>query len=295
MDRHAFLTTVDIVNALGGDPRTGMGCCPAHDDEIPSLHVTESQNGKLLFHCFAGCPQAAVVDALRCHGLWPIPGTIPRPTMPRRRRSDDERRDYALKILADTQANRGRELAEALDDYFARRGIERVPATAMLALPYNLDPQLGERLVPDEDPAMVFEITDGVKTLGCHVTWLNPGITAKRDKEPTRQSFGPVGGGFIKLYTGELEPTKLVIAEGVETAMAAAQIAHGLPAIAGLSATNMPKITPPLAREYIIAADHDTAGLRGARALAYKLVCAGHVVRIAIPPRPDSDWNDAVM
>jgi hypothetical protein len=34
----------------------GMYCCPAHDDKIPSLHVTE-KDGKVLFKCHTGCPQ----------------------------------------------------------------------------------------------------------------------------------------------------------------------------------------------------------------------------------------------
>ena len=108
--------------------------------------------------------------------------------------------------------------------------------------------------------------------------------------------FGPFGGGFVQLYEGELDPTsKLVIAEGIETALSAAQIAGGLPAIAALSANNLPKITPPLAAEYIIAADHDEPGLKGARALAARLVRAGHFVRLAIPPRAGADWNDVLL
>jgi putative DNA primase/helicase len=287
------MTVTALVKALGGDHRRRMVCCPAHDDNTPSLSIGEGLNGKVLFHCFAGCSQAAVLDALRARRLWPVPGTVSPAMTPRR--SYDERREYALKILADTRANRGAELEELLADYFAQRGIERVPVTAMFALPWSLDPQHRPRLIPD-DPAMVFEVTDGTKTLGAHVTWLKwdkGKVTGKRNLEPQRQFFGPVGGGFVRLYDGEVKPSKLIIAEGVETAMAASQLAH-LPAIAALSATNLPKITPPAASEYIIAADNDASGVgqRAARALASKLVRAGHLVRIAIPPRPDTDWND---
>jgi hypothetical protein len=44
--------------------------CPAHDDENPSLSVADAV-GKVLVHCFAGCSQGAVLDALRGRGLWP--------------------------------------------------------------------------------------------------------------------------------------------------------------------------------------------------------------------------------
>lgn len=43
--------------------------CPAHDDQHPSLSVTD-KNGKLLVSCKTGCPQDAVIDALRVRGLW---------------------------------------------------------------------------------------------------------------------------------------------------------------------------------------------------------------------------------
>jgi hypothetical protein len=43
--------------------------CPAHDDQRPSLSLSVQDN-KVLLHCFAGCSQDAVIDALRKRGLW---------------------------------------------------------------------------------------------------------------------------------------------------------------------------------------------------------------------------------
>jgi hypothetical protein len=40
--------------------RKVIACCPAHDDRNPSLSITETADGKLLWHCFAGCSQEAV-------------------------------------------------------------------------------------------------------------------------------------------------------------------------------------------------------------------------------------------
>ena len=44
--------------------------CPSHDDRRPSLSVTV-RGGRLLVHCFGGCPQQDVVLALRARRLWP--------------------------------------------------------------------------------------------------------------------------------------------------------------------------------------------------------------------------------
>ena len=281
-----------LIAALDGDPRTGMCPCPAHDDNTPSLSVTETANGKILYHCFAGCSQAAVTDALWAKGLLPVNGAAAGPVL--KRRTDGERREFALRILSDTRANRGVGLARELGQYFAGRGIKTVPPTAMLGLPFNMDPHLGARLVPD-DPAMTFEVTDGQKVIGCHVTYLNGELTDKREQEPQRQFFGPVSGGYIRLYAGELDPEqKLVIAEGVESALSASQLAGGLPAIAALSANNLPKINPPVAAEYLVCADNDAPGIDGANALAVKLKRAGFRVFVTTPKLPGDDWNDVL-
>lgn len=59
-----------IIQGLGGNARTGMCRCPAHDDGTPSLHVSESANGKVLVKYHAGCSQDAIITALKTRGLW---------------------------------------------------------------------------------------------------------------------------------------------------------------------------------------------------------------------------------
>jgi putative DNA primase/helicase len=46
-----------------------MAKCPAHDDRNPSLSIREV-DGKVLVRCHAGCPQSAVIAALKDLGLW---------------------------------------------------------------------------------------------------------------------------------------------------------------------------------------------------------------------------------
>ena len=39
-------------------------CCPAHEDENPSLSIKEGCDGKILLHCFAGCPISSICGSL---------------------------------------------------------------------------------------------------------------------------------------------------------------------------------------------------------------------------------------
>lgn len=66
------MTAQSLAAALDGR-RSGsrwVAKCPAHDDRSPSLSIAQASDGKLLVHCFSGCSQDAVVEALRARGLW---------------------------------------------------------------------------------------------------------------------------------------------------------------------------------------------------------------------------------
>lgn len=61
-----------LAASLGGKTQ-GDGwitCCPAHDDSKPSLSINLSKDGKVLVKCHAGCPQEAVIKALKDKNLW---------------------------------------------------------------------------------------------------------------------------------------------------------------------------------------------------------------------------------
>ncbi len=56
--------------------RNGMGwkaTCPAHDDAEPSLSIAEGKDGRILIHCHASCPTAALLEVvgLRMSDLMP--------------------------------------------------------------------------------------------------------------------------------------------------------------------------------------------------------------------------------
>jgi len=41
-----------------------IACCPAHNDSKPSLAIRETDDGRVLLHCFAGCSANEIVSAL---------------------------------------------------------------------------------------------------------------------------------------------------------------------------------------------------------------------------------------
>jgi hypothetical protein len=67
-------TGKDLTEALGGkwNPlrHEGKACCPAHDDQSPSLGIAE-KNGRTLVYCQVCKDNERVFAALRAKGLWP--------------------------------------------------------------------------------------------------------------------------------------------------------------------------------------------------------------------------------
>jgi hypothetical protein len=69
--------------------------CPAHEEKTASFSISE-KNGRILAHCFGGCPQENIIAALRERGLWPSherTGGLERPRDPNWR-ADLQRAEY---------------------------------------------------------------------------------------------------------------------------------------------------------------------------------------------------------
>ena len=67
----------DLANALNARANGGgwMARCVLHEDEVPSLSISEGDDGKVLVKCHAGCAQDSVISVLRARGLWSDSGT----------------------------------------------------------------------------------------------------------------------------------------------------------------------------------------------------------------------------
>jgi hypothetical protein len=59
---------LDALRAHGGNPKRNganwQAKCPAHDDRVASLSISEGNDGRVLLHCHAGCDTEAIVIAL---------------------------------------------------------------------------------------------------------------------------------------------------------------------------------------------------------------------------------------
>jgi hypothetical protein len=95
----ASVSLYEIANGLDkvrwhGDKKFSARCL-AHDDRTPSFSAQEL-NGRILVHCFSGCSQSAVIDALRGRGLWHSPSSSNVPHT--KRISQDEIRHHQFVV-----------------------------------------------------------------------------------------------------------------------------------------------------------------------------------------------------
>lgn len=66
-----------VLQSLGSAKPNGpdkwIARCPAHNDKEPSLVIRNSEDGKVLLHCFAGCTITEITAAisLRVNDLFP--------------------------------------------------------------------------------------------------------------------------------------------------------------------------------------------------------------------------------
>jgi putative DNA primase/helicase len=257
--------------------------------------VRNGDDGHLLFKCWGGgCDFAALMTALRAQGLAPgraDTGWTPPPCRIVAHNDQGAKAalmsDIARRIWRSTVTAAGTIVATA---YLPGRGITIQVPTTIRYLSNALHKPTGSRR-----PCMVAAFARYPETRVCaiHRTFLTTDGSRKAPILQEKMTLGPVKGAAIRLASAG---PVLLVAEGIETCLSAMQ-ETGLPGWAAFSAGNMGElILPPLPRaaEVIICADHDTNGVgrRKAEAAARRWHAEGRRVRIALPPKPDTDFND---
>jgi putative DNA primase/helicase len=274
-----------IANQLGKAMRIrgGWSClCPAHDDHKPSLSLSLNEEGTLLAHCYAGCSFPDILSALRARGFLEKSDFLERRDVFQAPQSPKEPNKMALRIWHESVHAEGTHV----ETYLRSRGIQGpIPPTL------RFHPSLFHTS-RTYHPAMVGAIAvwPSKTVAGVHRTYLTPDGTDKAILSPNKMMLGLIKGGAVRLSP---IGTKLILAEGIETALSCFY-ATNIPTWSCLSTSGMMDVVvPPLeiTQEIIVCADGDSAGQNAADKLAERLHRTGYGVRMAPSPQ-GQDFND---
>jgi len=202
------------------------------------------------------------------------------------RGSSDERRLRAAQRL---WSNASPISASPAEQYLAQRGLtlDAVPSDLRFARACR-HPGGGRW------PAIIAAVRDvDGRLVGVHRTYLTRDGSDKASIAPARATLGPVRGGAVHLgvISGEV-----VVAEGIESALAASLLMGGAPALAALGTSCLKNlILPPLPRaaHVLIFADGDRPGLEATETAAQRWRAEGRHVWTMRTPRA-CDANDVV-
>lgn len=280
-----------IVAALGGRWRgqAGFARCPAHPEKTPSLHVTESRDGTILLHCFGGCSNEAVLDALRARGLWA--GRDDKPLRPRpfpacrTVRDDGEDRTASARAIWNASHPIFGTHAER---YLIARGIAPPLPPSLRFHPALKHGPSGLVL-----PALVAAVQAPDRAVvAIHRIFLDPGRPAKAPVErPVKMTLGPMGEGAARLGTAQ---RVLGLAEGIETGLSAQQL-YGVPVWCALGTARFGRLAlPSIVKRVVIFADAGPPGVKAALKAQEAYRSQSRKVSIAYPPAGD-DFNEALQ
>jgi hypothetical protein len=256
-----------------------------------TLSFRDGEDGRLLAYCFGGCESPAIFAELVQYGLLDDDDVDLNTPWPNGRVAPDRDEDERRRIERAREIYAGGVEDELVGVYLRFRCISLTSPVLRFAkaAPHRLSARL---------PAMLAPILDvSGEQIGVHMTYLRPDGSGKADLSPKklqRETRGAVSGGAIRLIPFNPE-VELVLAEGLETALSAAEI-FGLPAWSVIYAGGLKTVElPPEVKRILIAADHDEAGRQCALAARSRWITEGRAVRVKVPPTPGHDFNDVLF
>ena len=268
--------------------RYGLAYCPAHQNtKTPALSLTDSSDGKLLVHCFAGCTGRDVLSALRARGLLAGRSEWKPDPQEMERRAALEEADHRRRI---DQARRCWAEAGPISGTLAERYLRARGITCQLSSALRFHPRCWHGPTASKLPALVAVVSIGRKITGVHRTYLaEPAVKAFEDG--AKLMLGRCAGGAVRL-SGGLGP--LLVAEGIETSLSLLSgITDAHPRVwVALSTSGMAGlILPRDPGELVLAPDGDAPGRGAANKLADRATTTGWRVRIMHCP-DGADWNE---
>lgn len=275
-----------IVDTLGGSwaRARGMCCCPAHADRTPSLSVTLGKRA-VLFHCFAGCSNAAVIEALSSKGisaayLFDGRGAVEPQPVPKH--GPDRK---ALRLWREAHVLVG----SPADSYLASRGI----IACRSDLRFHPRTPLGPKDCVQFLPAMVAAVRNDTGILALHRTFLAPNEPRLATFERPRRALGRLANAAVRLAWPR--GGRLGLAEGIETALSATQL-FGIPCWATLGNERFGLVAiPESVLELYLFVDHDPGGELAEDRAREAYAREGRRIVTRRPKRFGRDWNDVLQ
>jgi len=279
-----YVAAAEIVHALKGRWSRNKGSCrcPAHDDRDPSLSVTQGRDGRVLVHCFAGCGQMDVINALQRVGLWGDGGAEQDPSAPwnfiprDKKPADANDRKSAAQAVWDSCRPAAGTLAET---YLRSRGLKtKIPDVI------RFHPKLrhGHNDERTYWPAMVAKLEDNRGFVCIQRTYLAQDGRSKSPVDKPKMALGGMYGSAVRLKP--LGPSGFLgLAEGIESAASAAQI-YCIPVWAALGAYRLGQIDVPRGvRVLTIFGDAGDAGTKEAFKAQEIYEAQGLTVEVILP------------
>jgi hypothetical protein len=253
--------------------------------------LCDTEEGKLLAHCFGGCEYDDILSALVEYGLLDDGDYVESCDVSlaiKPNANDESQRIDTARWIYDRLAP----AAGSIATYLRSRHITiKVPSILRFgSCPHRASAALL--------PAMAAPVVDvGGNRTGVHMTYLRADGNGKAFDQPglCRECRGVVRGGAIRLAPHNPD-CELIVAEGIESGLSASEI-FGLPAWSAVSAGGLKTLKlPPTVRGIVIAADNDIsgAGQRAALAAYERWSGEGRTVRVKIPPGT-GDFNDVLI
>ena len=302
--------------------REYVGLCPFHAEQTPSFTVSEQ---KRFFHCFGCGAHGDVLDFVMAVERIDFPTALARVNgevgfgdaaetrcQARRRRHAEERTHRAEIEERERRSARAREIFESAgpiegtpaEIYLAGRGLKRSKSGWPESLRYLAAHSYWNAGHPRDGtvwPVLIAAVDRGPagqpleSVVAVHRTYLKPDGSGKAPVAVPKKMLGPVAGGAIRFAR---PGSRLLVAEGIETALSVAQALPRRRVWAAGSLGNMAALAvPDGVRQVTLLMDADMKDLAVADGLLEKAWRAygakGIHLRVAWPP-PGCDFNDVL-
>ena len=276
----------EIVAALEGSwsRNRGMCRCPAHDDRTPSLSVSLGSKA-ILFHCFAGCSNAAVLAGLERIGIklselfdgrGASPIVIPREDVP-------DCNAFRLWLQSSVLTR------SPAADYLAHRGISLSSSELRFHPRMPLGPKGATRFLP----AMLAAVRNDECILAVHRTFIDPATAHIATFFKPKRALGSLGSGAARLAGPR--GGRLGLAEGIESALSAMQL-FGIPCWATLGNERFGLVTiPESVTELHLFVDADAGGELAEQRAREAYARDGRSIVTHRPDIDGADWNDILQ